>query len=583
MQTNGEVTSQIASPGDAIERARVHHDAGEFAIAARLYQDILRSNPRDVLVRRLLADLAHRAGQTEQAVKLLGQALELAPADAECHAALAEVLLQAGRRRQAEVHARTAAVLDPTHSGAQITLATALAQGGAAEEAILHWRRALELAPTSPAARQGFVEAKLAKDAVDQTERAAALFNSAHALTRVGRRAQALPLLARAASLAPNDPNIHLALGILSLELEDLEGADRALRRAGVLAPNVAAIVGNLGVALQEQGRMEEALKAFTAASRLAPKDVLAHWNRSLVLLRMGRWSEGLPEFEWRSRLPKSRSMPGTPWNGAPLNGRTLLLYGEQGLGDTIMCLRWLPELQARGGRIVLAVQSTLHRLVRATWPEIELVEEGKSVPAFDVQASLLGMLRLMAVRPDTLPPPANLAIPPNADIARVIGAAGSGRRIGLVWAGRPTHTNDHRRSCPPGFLAPLADVADCQWFSLQVPGLPNAPTAKAADLPPPLLRRTVDLAPHLSDMGDTAAALSMLDLVITIDSVGAHLAGSLGVPTWLMLPHVADWRWLEGRSDTPWYPSVRLFRQPRNHDWPAVIEAVARELNASG
>ena len=583
-QTDGGATPSDAPPPDAaLQEARAHHEAGEHAVAARLYQEILRTRPRDLDALRLLGALAHQIGQTDKAIALLRQALEFVPTDAESHAALARIMLDAGRRREAEVHARTAIALDPARADAQVTLATALARSGASDEAIAHWRRALEIDPHSTAARQGFAEAKLATAKADQAERATSLFNSAHALTRVGRRVQALPLLAKAARLAPNDPNIHLALGILCLELEDLEGAEAALRRAGALAPTTPAVVGNLGIALQELGRTEEALKAFTTVARMAPQDILAHCNRALVLLRMGRWREGLLEFEWRRRQSKSPQVPGEPWDGGALAGRTLLVHGEQGLGDTIMCLRWLPELLSRGGRIILALQSSLHRLVRATWPDVELVEAGNPVPAYDLQVSLLSVPHLVRATPDRVPPPAAFSFPPNDDVALAVAAAGAGRRIGLVWAGRPTHTNDHRRSCPPGFLAPLADAVDCRWFSLQVPGLPNAPSARMSDLPPALLDRTTDLAPYLSDMADTAAALSTLDLVITIDSAVAHLAGGMGVPTWLMVQHVADWRWLEGRSDTPWYPSVRLFRQPRNHDWPAVIEAVARELDTTG
>ncbi|MCC7273312.1 MAG: tetratricopeptide repeat protein [Alphaproteobacteria bacterium] len=566
-----------------MRRALAHHEAGELAAAERLYRDILKADPGHAGARQYLGVLAHQAGRTEEGIALVREALAAAPHDAGAHANLAQMALATGRLREAEVHARIAVALAPAMATAHVNLAATLLRAGEPGEARVHWLRALELEPRSPVARTGLAEATLATGAPDPAERAETLIAAGRALTKVGRRVDSAVLLRRATRIAPDSAGAHLALGTLLIDLDELDGATASLARAAALDPSSAAAHGNLGVALQEQGRSTEAIDAFATAGRLDPQDALAHWNRSLVLLRTGRWSEGFATFEWRWRLPGRAPRPGATWDGAPLDGRTLLLHAEQGMGDTIMCLRWLPAAVARArGRVLLAVQEPLQRLARATWPGLPLVEEGTPIPAHDVHLPLMSLPLLFGATPATLPPPVRFAVPPAGAAATAGGTADGERRIGLVWAGRPSHPNDARRSCPPGFLAPLAAAAGCRFFSLQVPGARHAPAATIADLPPALRALTTDLGPALGDMADTAAALAALELIITVDSAVAHLAATQGVPTWMLASFVADWRWLEGRADSPWYPSLRLFRQERPHDWPSAIAAVAAALAAA-
>ncbi|MGE0715176.1 MAG: tetratricopeptide repeat protein [Alphaproteobacteria bacterium] len=580
-----ETSGPGADTAARMRRALGLHEAGKLAAAERLYRDILSAEPGHLGARHYLGVLAHQAGRTEEGIVFLRDVLAAAPGDAGAHANLAQMALATGRMREAEVHARIATILAPGMAEAHVNLAAALARAGEPEEARRHWRRALEIQPQSPVARQGIAEATLATPNPDAVERARALTATGRLLAKLDRHVAAEELTRRAVALAPDLAETHLALGTLLIDMDDPAGAAEALATAAALEPASGPARGNLGVALQELGRSADAMQAFAAAVRLDAEDALAHWNHSLVLLRTGAWAEGLEAFEWRWRLPGRSARPGTPWDGTPLEGRTLLLHAEQGMGDSIMCLRWIPAAVARAGsgRVLLAVQEPLQRLVRATWPEVPLVAEGTPIPHYDVHLPLMSLPRLFAATPATLPPPVAFVLPEATRAGGSVTAGAGERRIGLVWAGRPSHPNDARRSCPPGFLAPLATVPGCRFFALQAPAARHAPATTVTDLPPALRARTVDLGPLLTDMAETAAALTRMDLLITVDSAVCHLAGTQGVPTWVMTSFVADWRWFEHRADSPWYPGLRLFRQPRPHDWPAVVAAVAAALGETG
>lgn len=570
------------APAAIFRRAQAHHRAGRFAEAERLYRAILEREPGHAPALHYLGLLAHRAGRTEHGIVLVREALAKDPRDAGAHTNLSMLALASGRALEAEVHARLAIALREPVAEAHVNLALALARVGDIDEALVHWRRALELAPESPAARAGLSTAELARldraPAPDPAARAAALVASGREIKTLGLREAALALFRRAVAIAPGDAQAQFALGTALVEAGALEEAEAACRRALAIDPGHGPALGNLGIALQEQGKAEEALEVLDRAVARAPDDALAHWNRALLLLRLGRLEEGFAAFEWRWKLKGRAPRAGAPWDGDALDGRTILLHAEQGIGDTVQCLRFVPAVAARGGRVLLAVQRPLEPLVGRIAGVARLVAEGTAIPPFDVQAPLMSLPRLLGVTLDTIPPPARLALPASSAAADLVRAA-EGRRVGLAWAGRPSHHNDRRRSCPPAFLAPLADCPGTRFFSLQVSAGPRTPAASWRDLPPLLRNRTTDLGPRIAALADMAAAIAALDLVVTVDTAVAHLAGSLGVPTWLLLSHVADWRWLRARDDSPWYPSIRILRQPRPHDWPAVVRAVAERL----
>jgi hypothetical protein len=264
------------------------------------------------------------------------------------------------------------------------------------------------------------------------------------------------------------------------------------------------------------------------------------------------------------------RDFPQPAWDGSPFPGRTLLVWAEQGLGDTLQFARYLARVKALGGRVLFQTYAGLLGLLQNVAGPDQVLSEHDELPPFDLHAPLLDLPARFHSGLDDLPPPAPLAPPPGhvPPPALLAALAVPGRKAGLVWAGSAHHRDDARRSLDPALLAPLADLPGLTWMSLQV---------GAATRPP--LPGLVDLGVHFRDFSDTAAALQRLDLVVTVDTAVAHLAGSMGVPTHLLLPFFPDWRWLMEGGTTPWYPSVRLHRQPATGAWPAVLDGLLDAL----
>lgn len=427
-----------------------------------------------------------------------------------------------------------------------------------------------------------------------------ALFDQALALYRGGRASAAARLCRSLAISRPDDWRpLHL-LGVVALERghpamalrflipaarsgaaaahASLAVAYRTLHRpaealaeiaaAAAAAPEVAEYRFNLGNVLQDLHDFDGAAAAYRAAIEQSPDMVAAHWNLGLALLRAGRYAEGWPEYEWRWRRFGTplhyRSHPA--WTGEDFAGRTLLLYTEQGFGDAIQFSRYLPWVAGRGGRIVLECPQALARLFAAGFPDIEVIVKGTAPPPFDLQAalpSLPGIARTtLRDVPSAVP---YLAVP--ADGPRLPAPEG-GRTVGLVWASSQT---DSPRNIPFAQLAPLLALPGVRFYSLQIG--PAAAAAKGAAL--------ADLSPLIGDFADTAALLAQLDLVISVDTAVVHLAGALARPVWVVLPHLADWRWLSRRADSPWYPTATLFRQAVPGCWDGMAAALLERLQA--
>jgi len=396
-----------------------------------------------------------------------------------------------------------------------------------------------------------------------------------------GVTAAALPLLERSVALQPEEPEFHNNLG-LALAAADREAeAIAAYRAVLALKPDHAPAWNNLGLALQAQNDVRAAIDAFRRALALKPAFVRAHWNLALALLLDGQFAEGWREYESRLALPELGGHrvppPGPTWDGREPFGKTLLVAVEQGLGDTVQFARYAKALADAGARCVLRCPGSLAPLL-ATIPGVaEVSIEGETLPAYDAYAPLLSLPRLFGTTPSTIPatvPYLAIAEEKRA-VARVhLSQAGATRRVGLCWAGNPGHGNDRRRSLPVPVLAPLFGIPGISWFSLQA----GDAATQLATLP--AAHRVVPL-PVGAALIDTAALIAELDLVISVDTGIAHLAGALAQPTWLLLPYAPDWRWQLGRDDSPWYPTLRLFRQARSGDWPAVVERVAATLQA--
>jgi tetratricopeptide (TPR) repeat protein len=373
------------------------------------------------------------------------------------------------------------------------------------------------------------------------------------------------------------------ALNDLGRASEALAAADRAI----ALDPDLADAHNARGVALYTRGRSDAAAASYERALALAPGFPEAHANRALARLRAGDLARGFEEYRWRWRVGDAASQRprlGCPdWEGEPLAGRRLLVFAEQGYGDTLHFVRFVPQLARMGAQVTLLAEPPLARLLRASLPGVEVVDRLPADAVFDAQAAMLCLPRLLGVTLATIPAETPyLAADPagTAAWARRL-AALPGRKVGLVWAGAARRDNpgaaaiDARRSLRLAQFAPLAAATGVQFVSLQV----GEPAAEARDAPPGL--SLVDCTAELGDFADTAALVAGLDLVISVDTSVAHLAGALGRPVWILSRFDGCWRWLQDRDDSPWYPSARLFRQPAPGAWDPVIASVAEALSA--
>ncbi|HEX4651261.1 MAG TPA: tetratricopeptide repeat-containing glycosyltransferase family protein [Granulicella sp.] len=396
------------------------------------------------------------------------------------------------------------------------------------------------------------------------------------ALQALGRMDEAATSYRQALTLNPNFAEAHNNLGNTQKALGDLEPAILSYERALVLHPGYVDAHSNLGLSLQLLGRFDEAAAQYERAIARNPEYAHARWNQALLQLLFGDFASGLRNYEWRwQSANKPRNLNRPQWHGEPLNGARILLDVEQGLGDTLQFLRYLPMVQAAGGSVVLGVPANLRRLVAELPGLAYLGGSGDPLPPFDWHCPLMSLPLAFGTTLETIPAQTPyLTVPADAQRkAAALPWPTDGLRVGIAWAGSPTHLGDRFRSIPLPLLEPLLHVEGANFFSLQLG--PEAAQLAASQTP------ITDLAPAITDLADTAALMQQLDLVIAVDTAVVHLAGALNRPVWVMLPFSPDWRWLLDREDSPWYPSMRLFRQPRFGDWPAVVDAVRAALLA--
>lgn len=356
-----------------------------------------------------------------------------------------------------------------------------------------------------------------------------------------------------------------------------LEAAEPLLRDLLAVRPDVMPARVLLARTVRELGRVEEARAMQEQLVREYPGDFCVRFELSETLLMLGDFERGWREYRHRYRMPQTsvlaRNIQSPRWDGRPLAGRRILLHDEQGFGDIFQFLRFVPAVKERGGHVILEVHPDVLGLARTLGGYDQLIGRDRLPPGFDLHCELMNLPMVLGLRMADLPGPVPyLAADPELvsfwrarfdDLPRPI--------VALVWAGSATHPHDRKRSLSLARMAPLAD-SRATFVALK------APRSAEAQTPPPGLR-VIDLAPETRGFDDTAAILSLVDLLISVDTAPAHLAGALGRPVWTLLPFVPDWRWLLGREDSPWYPTMRLFRQAKRGDWGTVLERVAQAL----
>ena len=400
-------------------------------------------------------------------------------------------------------------------------------------------------------------------------------FNMGSARLSQTRPRAAINHFEAALRLDPRCAGAHLGLANSQQQIGDLMSAEANLRQEMVITPGSAEAAVNLGWVLEEQNRTADALRHYQQALRSHPNHADLRWNHALVRLKLGDYPTGWAEYEWRwPAQKKDKPVFDQPeWDGSPLRGRRLLIYGEQGLGDTLMFARFGRKLALAGAAVLLRCQPSLKRLLQQNreWTEVNNLEE--PLPEFDVHVPIMSLPRLLNEHHETNLYPGPYLNPPLGPPANVPPAPQRNMKICVTWGcnpGSPSHT---KRSVPYEIFQRLFEQPGCHFYNVQV----NAEATAIADMN---RRANVhDLSQHLRDFADTAAVVRDSDLVITVDTALAHLAGGLGKPVWTLVPFSGDWRWLMNRSDSPWYPTMRLFRQPNLGDWESVIADITHCL----
>lgn len=540
----------------ALQEAFALQRQGQLREAERIYGRILKSVPDNFDALNLLGALKLRQGQASEAQRLFSAAVKANPRVAGAWSNLGQALHALKRVPEALECLDKARVLAPNDAAILNQHANVLVSGGRPQEALAELQQVLTRAPNH-------VEALLTSGIV-------------HAM--LGSPEQALVDFDAALKSAPGHPGIHYNRGVALLALGRYAEAVEANTRAVALAPQYAAAWLNRGKALMQLNRCDEAVTSYAQALAFRKDYPDAHFNMALALLTRGDYRAGFEDYEWRWRrtgmpTPNSRGKP--LWLGEyPLARKTVLLHCEQGLGDTIQFARYVPLVAAGGAKVILEVQAELKTLMAGLRGAAAVIARGEDAPPFDVHCPL-GSLPL-ALHTDVTTVPAQIPYLA-ADDAKL--AQWSARlaalprpRVAISWSGNPSHDNDRNRSIPFARLTPLF-AKPANFIGIQRELRPDDAALLAAE------RRVTHLGAALDDFSDTAALLTLCDLVIAVDTAPAHLAGALGRPLWVLLPFAPDWRWTREEPATPWYPTARLFRQTAPEDWDSVIARVAEEL----
>jgi tetratricopeptide (TPR) repeat protein len=574
----GNVLRLLDRPGDALrdyDRAialspdlpQAHYNRGNALTALRRFDDALESFDRALALHPDFAEAHDARGQVlrqtghyEQALAAYDRAVASRPNLPETHNNRGNALRDLGRLTEALAEYDRAIQLKPDMTEAHNNRGTVLDDLGRPADALLSYDTAIALRPDFPEAHN----------------------NRGNALGDLGRHDEALSSYTRALALNPDYADAHDNLGSARAGLGQSEAALPSFERALSLDPDRAETHANRGNVLRGLGRHEDAMRAYAAALALDPGHAAAHWNRSLCQLAMGDYENGWTSFEWRWRSEMAgakRELSGRRWLGDfPIDGATVFVHAEQGLGDMLQFCRYIPMLAARA-RVILETPRPLARLLSGLEGVARVVIQGEPPPRYDAWIPLLSLPAAFGTTLETIPAgiPYLSADPERSAAWRRRLATLPGRKVGLVWAGSPrpgqprANLIDRRRSMALACFGPLAAIPGLSLVSLQK----GEPAAQA----PPDGMALHDWTAELEDFADTAALVDALDLVISVDTSVAHLAGALGRPVWVLNRYDQCWRWLWGRTDTPWYPTARLFQQDAPGDWSGVIARVVDAL----
>ena len=574
-----------------MERAISAYQSGQFAEAARLCKAVLNADPSHLDAINMAGALALQGGNLPGALEHFSRAVEVAPDFAQGFNNRGVVLQQMQRWDEALASFERASALEPNFVDAIYNRGVVLSEMKRWDDALEAYARALELDPRNARVHnnRGNVLQKLKRwnEALASYQRALelrpdypdALVNRGAVLRELRRWEEAVRDYRQALTLRPDYPE---ALSNLGLALKEMNRWDEALAycdRALEARPGFPEAANNRGFVLHDLRRWDDALASYQQAIDVRPDYAEPRWNMSLLHLLRGDYARGWELFEWRWKTediaPQFRAFAQPLWLGKEdIAGKTVLVHSEQGLGDTIQYARYVHDVVARGAHVVFETPAVLQPLMASSFPKARVVAKNTPGVAFDFQVPLASLPLAFETRVETIPsriPYLAVDDTRQHEWNERLGPRGK-PRIGIAWAGNPAQRNDHNRSMAFRHLAPLLEM-DFEFHCLQKDLRPTDAEALARF---PKLRRWDN---ELRDFADTAALANTLDLVVSVDTSIAHLAGALGRPTWILLTWMADYRYFLDRDDSPWYPTARLFRQPRVGDWDAVIESVRLAL----
>ncbi|MDJ1179392.1 tetratricopeptide repeat protein [Roseofilum sp. BLCC_M91] len=553
------------STEELLKQGLTYHQQGKYAQAEEVYGQIVQQEPENTNVLCLLGMVARGQGKLEEAIAHYQRAIALKPDFIEARFNLGNALGASERKEEAIACYQVLLELQPSHAGAYSNLGLLYHQQNQVEQAKRAYEQAIAIDP-------------------NQVESFYNLGNLYKAQQDFDR---AITYYQQALNLNPNFAQALLNLGNTLQEQEKVTGINLKRRQEAIAYyhralqanPNYTEVYYTLGNALIPQGHIAEAILAYQKCLKLNPEEPKAHTGLAFALLSLGFLEQGFSEYEWRWKTEEftTGNLTQPSWNGEPLAGKTLMLYSEQGLGDMIQMIRYLPWVKEQGAKIILECRQPLKRLF-ATLPQVEqIVTREETLPSFDEHASLMSLPHLSKTSLNTIAPPLPFALPDLPENLMLPETPGK-LKVGLGWQGNWEHPNNYLRSCSFSDLQPLFNCDKVQFYSLQKDSSEGDNCQQIEPIEPTPIH---PFHPDCEDFLDTAQIIRQLDLVITVDTAIAHLGATLGKPTWILLHFSCDWRWMLLRVDSPWYPTVRLFRQTQPGDWSTVIFQVQQALTA--
>ncbi|MCP4576824.1 MAG: tetratricopeptide repeat protein [Deltaproteobacteria bacterium] len=623
MNQNHQTTDEIFSS------AMAAYQTGQLTIAESLLADLIRMAPEYTEALYALSVICHQLGKSDSALIHIRNAININEAESKYHHFLGILENLKGNHREAAAAFEKALRLQPENADLAYNLGNAFKAQGSYEAAVSNYRKAiffkadfldahynlgnvyqeqgdygraracfessLKIQPDFVKAHHNLGVLLKRMGDVRGAERhfraviklqpgfAEAHNNLGNILLSDGRLHEAVNCFKRAVGIRQDYPQAHYNLGVAFNRMADFETAKAAFETAVRQDPGFVEAHHNLGVALQNLGEAQEAICAFNKVLTLKPDFVEALWNRSLARLLSGDLPGGFKDYEARfHKLDHSRIYPGafsTPrWEGEPFQGKRLLVHYEQEFGDTLQFVRYLPKVKSHGGTVILEVQGELHELMKRVGG-VDLLIDGKKTPGpqvpCDYHVPLLSLPGIFQTRIEDIPRkiPYVFPDPQKSEYWKKQLSDEKGLKVGIVWAGNLSDEKGRHRSCSLEYFVPLGSLASIRFYGLQ-----KGDAAGEIDTAYPSFRAT-NLSERLTDFSETCAVIDNLDLIISVDTAVAHLAGAMGKATFVLLSKPCDWRWLLDRDDSPWYPSIKLFRQPRQGDWDSVFARVHSEI----